>query len=703
MQKDATMQAANLAGIGQIALMQEPVAAVMSVMQQRNTEGIFLIYDLGGGTLDIAIAESISGRVSLLAHGGIAMCGGRDFDRLLLDNIVKPWLLNEFNLPDDFTTNSKYKTLIRMAAWSSEKAKIDLSSMDETVISLSETELGTRDVNDSEIYLDICIRRDQLDELIAPNINDSINATRETLEKAGLTAHDIERIVFVGGPTNYKPLRDKVAFELGIAGSTDVNPMTAVSEGAAIFAESIDWKTENRNRKSSRGSLAIESELNLSFNFIARTSDTKSKIAIILSSPAPSNFEFQIDSDTGWTSGKIKLENGTSIELPLTKPGDNAFKIFVFDGSGGSIQIENNKIIITRTAATVDAIPSSSSIGIEVLDKLGGRPVLDFLVKEGESLPRKGSKQFKAAESLRAGGSGALRFKIWEGDITDHINDNRFIGELTITGTDFDDGIISQGAELNCDYEVLDSGNIIIQVSVPSIGGTFHSGRNFYSRQEAQIDYSNASKRVQDDAEKVRSRIDHINSKVDDEKLDNAMSKLDEANRVIEDESDPEVTKKAMDDVLEAKKILAKVRTEHQKEIRQLDLDNTVEFFNEHIRELARTTEASAFDNLARTAQRSIDNNSNDFINHLDELKMKNFQILWRQDWFVVDRYKRHASTPYLFPNTNQYEELMSKGAAAIQSDDIEALREIVIQLNMSCIGSSDDDAMMVSANILRM
>ena len=325
------------------------------------------------------------------------------------------------------------------------------------------------------------------------------------------------------------------------------------------------------------------------------------------------------------------------------------------------------------------------------------------MVKEGESLPRKGSKQFKAAESLRAGGSGALRFKIWEGDITDHINDNRFIGELTITGTDFDDGIISQGAELNCDYEVLDSGNIIIQVSVPSIGGTFHSGRNFYSRQEAQIDYSNASKRVQDDAEKVRSRIDHINSKVDDEKLDNAMSKLDEANRVIEDESDPEVTKKAMDDVLEAKKILAKVRTEHQKEIRQLDLDNTVEFFNEHIRELARTTEASAFDNLARTAQRSIDNNSNDFINHLDELKMKNFQILWRQDWFVVDRYKRHASTPYLFPNTNQYEELMSKGAAAIQSDDIEALREIVIQLNMSCIGSSDDDAMMVSANILRM
>ena len=89
MQKDATMSAADLAGIGKVALMQEPVAAVMSVMRQRKGDGLFLIYDLGGGTLDIAIAQSISGRVSLLAHGGIAMCGGADFDRFIVDNVVR--------------------------------------------------------------------------------------------------------------------------------------------------------------------------------------------------------------------------------------------------------------------------------------------------------------------------------------------------------------------------------------------------------------------------------------------------------------------------------------------------------------------------------------------------------------------------------------------------------------------------------------
>ena len=120
MQKNATMQAAELAGIGRVALMQEPVSAVMSVMKARNADGIFVVYDLGGGTLDVALAESIAGRINLLAHGGIAMCGGRDFDRLLLDSVIKPWLFENFDLPEDLSTNSSYKSLLRLAAWAAE-------------------------------------------------------------------------------------------------------------------------------------------------------------------------------------------------------------------------------------------------------------------------------------------------------------------------------------------------------------------------------------------------------------------------------------------------------------------------------------------------------------------------------------------------------------------------------------------------------
>jgi molecular chaperone DnaK len=338
------------------------------------------------------------------------------------------------------------------------------------------------------------LQRDTYDKLIADRVAETIDSARETLSKAGLTPHDLERIVFVGGPTYYKPLRDKVAYELGIPGNTDINPMTAVAEGASLFAESIDWGSQNHSRKNTRGQISSGGGLALSFNYIARTPDVKAKIAIQLAGQVASGSEFQIDSvDTGWTSGRLPLKHGTTIDVTLTKTGDNAFKVFVFDSVGGPISLEKDQIVITRTAATVDAIPASHSVGIEVLEKLGGRPVLDYLIRSGDPLPKKSKKIFKAAESLKAGASGSLNLKVWEGEIEEPITDNRPIGVLKISGSDFDDGVIPAGADLECDYEILDSGNIIIEVSVPCIGGTFHSGKNFYSRQEGQLDYTTAS------------------------------------------------------------------------------------------------------------------------------------------------------------------------------------------------------------------
>jgi len=631
MQKDATMQAARMAGIGNVALMQEPVAAVMSVVRTNNSDGMFLIYDLGGGTLDIAIADSIGGRINLLAHGGISMCGGRDFDRILLDSVVRPWLLENFDLPDDFSINPSFKSLTRLAIWATERAKIELSSREDVVISLSETEARVRDLNGNEIYLDIPISRKTLDDLISDQVDASISAARETLAEAGLTPHDLERIVFVGGPTSYKPLRDKVAFQLGIPGSTEVNPMTAVAEGACLFAESIDWSSQSRSRKNTRGQISSGANLALAFNYISRTPDVRAKIAVQLAGEAATNSEFQIDSiDTGWTSGRLPLKHGSTVDVTLSKAGENTFKVFVFDSVGGPISLEQDKIIITRTAATVDAIPASQSVGIEVLDKLGGRPVLDYLVRAGDHLPIKGKRIFKAAESLKAGSASSLNLKLWEGEIEDPISDNRPIGVLKVSGTDFDDGVIPAGADLECEFEMLDSGNIVIEISVPCIGGTFHSDKNFYSRQEGESDLLLESTciRVVEEGERTLSRVDTISEVIDNPKLEQARKKLQSAISLDPQESDPEKTKEADEQTFEARKLLAQVRKEHLKEIRQIDLDGITSFFEEHIRELARSSEVTAFDNLVRTAQRSIDRNDRDFEQHLEGLKHKNFDIL---------------------------------------------------------------------------
>ena len=703
MQKDATLAAAEMAGLGSVALMQEPVAAVMCVMKQRKGDGVFLVFDLGGGTLDIAIAESISGRVSLLAHGGVAMCGGTDFDRSILDNVVKPWLFENFDLPEDLTTSTKYKSLLRMCLWSAEKAKIELSAKEESVISLTESDLGLSDESGVEIYVDIPFARKQLDALIATKVDEAIQSARDTLEKAGLSSHDVERVVFVGGPTQYKPLRDKVAFELGIAPSTDVNPMTAVAEGAAVFAESIDWKSQSRGRKSSRGALSTGGAIDLSFNYIARTPDSKARVIVKVGGTAAAGTEFQIDSlDTGWSSGRLALKDGASVDLTLSKPGENTFKVFVFDSKGGPVALKEDKIVIARTAASIDAIPASQSIGIEAREKLGGRLVLDYLVREGDQLPKKGKKTFKAEESLRAGSTGSIKFKLWEGEIADPVNDNRFIGMFEIKASDFDDGVIAAGAELVLEYEILDSGNIMMEVSVPSIGGSFHSGRNFYSRQDGQIDYSQASKLVEEQSEHAKQRLEEMESKIDDPRLEQARDKLEQAESIKASEADPETAKQAMENVQEAKRLLALARKDHLKEIRQMELDKAVDFFDRLVREHARPTEASAFDNLVKTAQRAIDNNSGDFEAHLDDLRGKNFMILWRQDWFVIDRFKRLSKDSYLFPDAREHAQLSKLGAEALKANDIDKLRGVVAQMDSIRIGSGGDDEMMAGANIVR-
>ena len=720
MQKDATMQAANKAGIGKVALMQEPVAAVMSVMRARKTDAMFLIYDIGGGTTDIAIAESIGGRVNLLSHGGIQMCGGRDFDRSLVDSVVRPWLRENFDLPEDFSGNPTFKSLNRLATWVTERAKIELSSREETVIRLDEMDARTQDLNGDEIYLDIPLKRDSYTPFIVDRVNETIDAARETFSSAGLAPHDLECIVWVGGPTNYKPLRDKVSFELGIPGDLAVNPMTAVAEGASLFAESIDWSSRNRTRKDIRGEISSRGELDLTFRYLARTPTDKTQIGIQLEGQAAPGCEFQIDSvDTGWTSGRLLLKHGVIIEATLTKDGENTFRVSAFGPVGETIALEQNEIVITRTAATVDAIPAAHSIALEVLEKLGGTSSLEYLVRKDDPLPKKDRLVVKAGESLEAGSTDALNFKLWEGDIQQPITDNRFIGSLRIKGKDFVHGAIQTGEDLECDYEISDSGNLYIEVSVPSIGATFNSDRNFYDPKEGRINPASAADRekVASEVTDTMNRIDELGKVVDDSRLQQARKKLVSAVELNPEVAEAEDMQEASERVLEAKRILDQVREDHQGESRQVELTRVVSSF-ERVRQDARASAAQEFDKLTETAQHVIDNNDSDFEEYLAELRKKNSNLHWSQPWFIIEQFKHLSRSPQRVADKGKerFEELVAigsqflpkdispdgKGTAFIDPEITKSLRPVVVEMWWLQHGRSDKQMVDELPNIIR-
>ncbi len=699
MKKDATMQAARLAGLGKVALMQEPVAAVMSIMRTCQDEGIFLVYDLGGGTFDVSVAENIGGKVNLLAHGGIEMCGGRDIDRMIFNRIVVPWLDRNFTLPEGWLTSGKYRKFVRIAQWASERTKIELSSMEASRISLSEAEAGTRDENDEEIYLDIELTRDMVDGLIENLVRDTIQTARETLTKAGLSPADVERIVFVGGPTNYKPLRDRVSSGLSLPSDINVNPMTAVAEGASIFAESIDWSSRHHNRKATNET--VNTSIDLSFKYTARTSASRAKIMCMLGKPIDGYTITFTSLDTGWSSGSAALTDRLVIDLPLTLSGENRFSVAVMDPYGRKQDIGRSEIVMTKVLASIGAIPASHSIGIQVMDKLGGSSILDFLVNEGDPLPKKGTVTFRAGQTLKAGSAASINIKLWEGAILEPIEDNRYIGVLKIMGTDFDSGVIPTGAEIECEYEISDSGNISLEVSIPCIGASFGS-RNFYSRQEGQIDLNDVDS-IAEEGRRVLERINAMAAKVDDPMLQTAGEKAQPAASLdSRPDIDPEDVQSISNELLNAKKLINISRQKNLKTIRQMELDENVNFFNENIRRFAKPADIQTYENLIRTAQRSVDRNDNDFENILTMMRIKNGGILLTQDWFIVRYFQNITGFPSRFSDRRKFETLKQAGEKAAAAGDIPRLREILSDLLSIRINSDSDINMFDIANIIK-
>lgn len=156
-----------------------------------------------------------------------------------------------------------------------------------------------------------------------------------------------------------------------------------------------------------------------------------------------------------------------------------------------------------------------------------------------------------------------------------------------------------------------------------------------------------------------------------------------------------------MENVYEARRLLAKVRAEHLKEIRQLDLDNAVSFFNDQVRKHASLAEEQNFDNLTNTAQRSIDYGSKDFETQLSALSVISTNVLWRQDWFIIDYFQWLRAVPHKFMDKAHYTQLIQQGESCLRNDDIASLKNIVGQLLTIYVRDGNSDDLSV-ANILR-
>ena len=223
-QRTATKDAGKIAGLDVVRLVNEPTAASMAYGLDRSGEYKILVFDLGGGTLDVTIMEFGGGTFTVLATSGDTQLGGTD-----MDNAIYEWIADEFKKLEGIDIRND-KMAINRVKEAAEKAKIELSTVIETEINLpyvSATQAGPK-------HLSMKLSRAKLEQLVEPIIRRCIQPFEQALKDASLTKNDIQKVILVGGPTRMPIVQKFIEDHIGKKVERGIDPMECVAIGAAI-------------------------------------------------------------------------------------------------------------------------------------------------------------------------------------------------------------------------------------------------------------------------------------------------------------------------------------------------------------------------------------------------------------------------------------------------------------------------------------
>ena len=235
-QRKATKTAGEVAGFNVLRIINEPTAAALAYGFGKKESQKVMVYDFGGGTLDVTVLEVSPDTVEVLSTGGEPHLGGEDFDQRIMN-----WIIEQFQKEQGIDL-SKDPLALQRTKEAAEKAKIELSSALETEINLpfvSADSAGPK-------HLFYKINRAQFENLTHDLVERSIERAKKTLAEAKLSQKDINEVVLVGGTTLIPFVREEVKKFFGREPNKSINPEEVVALGAAIQAEILKAKEEGR-------------------------------------------------------------------------------------------------------------------------------------------------------------------------------------------------------------------------------------------------------------------------------------------------------------------------------------------------------------------------------------------------------------------------------------------------------------------------
>ncbi len=678
-QCEATQRAAKLAGIVHSPLLQEPIAASIAYgFIEKMPKGYWVVYDLGGGTFDIAIMAAKEGRLSVVDHCGDNYLGGKDFDWKIVENIVYPALQKEYNLPG-LGRNLEYASLNGILKRFAEEAKIELSQRESVDMVIYTGGSRVCDRSGKTIDISIPLKRSDYEHLIEDYVDKTIHLFDQALKNQGLSPADINQLLLVGGPTMTPYIRHKLKDKFKIPIDYKIDPLTVVAQGAAIFAAAQLMPDQPHKRDTSKVFVKL--------SYTPMTTETETlvggKIEPRPGESLPHGMQVQINRVGGdWQSGKILVKDRaffTNVSLLGRKV--NAFQLVLLDDAGNKIPCEPDAFSITQGISIAEP-PLIRSIGVELIDGS-----FDKIVQKGTSLPTR-SKQFTyhTAREVKPGATDdVIKIHVWEGE-SGIAKRNRHIGTLEINGNEVR-RTVPEDSKIDIVISVDQSRTPTAEAYIECLDHTFkntlkHKIAPKPEPEQMSKDIKKEEERLAEIKHNLQNTGDSgLQQKIRDAK---AQDQIDEIKNDLKAAygGDPDAIEKVDRRIKDLQILLDPLEHLAEWPAQLEDFNSMLRACEKTINAYGNNDDKDMLNTLKKEADKVIEDKDTKKLERINqEIVQLYWSVLFRQDGFWISSFQDIRNKPPAFTDKNRAQELIGEGNMALQRQDLPSLQTVVTQL----------------------
>ena len=684
-QKEATREAAKLAGFDHIELLQEPVAASMAYgLGSDKKDGFWFVFDFGGGTFDAALLKVEEGIMKVIDTEGDNYLGGKNLDFAIVDEIIIPYLQANNSIDSILADDTKKQILRNAMKFYAEKTKIQLSFNDTHNILSELGDIPGEDDEGEEFELDITVTQEIISKVLSPIFQKAIDVSKNLLERNNLKGSSLDSLILVGGPT-FSPVLRKMLETQICKPDTSADPMTVVSKGAALYASTVDVSEEVREQTRDKTKIQLEIANESS------TVETEEFVPIkILADKTEGEIPEKVFAevtrgDKAWSSGKIEINTiGEIVEIQLNEGKTNIFEVVLYDDKGNILESEPSNFSVIQ-GSKIGSATLAYNVGIELKDKSTGKVRFKTIkgLEKNQSIPAVGTLNgLKTQNQIRPGmDSDFIKIPVYEGE---HASEgtraiyNEHVNTIKINGLELP-SLLPENSDVDLTVNIDRSEKITVIAYFPYLDYTHEIEANSF-KESLQTEW------LENEIKKAKGSIEELNEEgsSDDSKLRKIENEIDEISKAFENnKNDVDNQKQVISNLRKSLKSIdelnettewPKLEEELKEEFYRLEKANT-DLGNDKTNQVVNQFR-SQLEEVIKTKDVKLGNVL------LEEINSFFFQLTLIYQLIGLIRNFNDNFSDYHWKNSNKARQLINSGINKIsENPDAEELRQILISL----------------------